>query len=150
MECDTNLFDGDESSSDVELVVKTKMEVVSAPRVLRSRPVREAKTAANAAISTMSTDDDGGVVADYENNPELLFDSRVLIWLPYPDTTKVKTQRENVDGEYHYGTVEKDLSKPKKFLVKYSQLDRKSDYYTLDAVLKGIKLATERTPLSTL
>lgn len=92
---------------------------------------RPAAIAAAANIRQSSTEDES---VDYYARPELLYDSRLYIWLPYFEEEEGK--REYVDGEYYYARV--DGYENKKWKVTFEH-DGSCNYLTLSSVLGALK-----------
>jgi len=94
---------------------------------------RQAAIAAAASIRQSSADEE---TVDYYARPELLYDSRLYIWLPYFEDEEQK--REYVDGEFYYARVDGYQKNTKKWKVTYEH-DGSSDYLTLSSVLGALK-----------
>jgi len=125
-----SLSDTDEEE-DLPPVVPKKNNGTDSSRPRMSRSKRVAAITAAANIRQTSAEDE---TVDYYADPQLLYDSRLYIWLPYFEGEK--GTREYVDGEYHYARV--DGYEHKKWKITYEH-DGSGDYLTLANVLANIQ-----------
>jgi len=73
-------------------------------------------------------------VVDYYAHPEVLFDSRLYVWLPYVEGGRGK--EEYVDGEFYYARV--DGYANRKWEVTFEH-DKSSHALSLGSVLSSLK-----------
>lgn len=115
----------------VSKVARTNNDVPKTRSAVRCSK-RPAAIAAAASIRQASAEDE---TVDYYARPDLLYDSRLYIWLPYFEDGE--GEREFVDGEYYYARV--DGYENRKWKITYEH-DGSSDYLSLSSVLAAINM----------